>query len=113
MTKEEVKEPIVGHLVVKVNHREFLASTTIAIRKYTAEGYEMETHYQMALDPKTGETVHSAYIVGKLKETKPVIDSYELGQLEEWTEDQYSMGIIPNGIYSTIMEMIEQNKNKN
>ncbi|UXQ89087.1 hypothetical protein Thu_244 [Bacillus phage Thurquoise] len=106
----EQKEPIVGHLVVKGDHNEFLVSTTTAIRKYTAEGYEVETNYQTSLDPKTGEHIHSAYLVGKLKEPKPVIDSFELGKVEEWLEDQYSMGIIPTGIYNSIMDMLEQNK---
>ncbi|AMO25861.1 hypothetical protein Blue_038 [Bacillus phage Deep Blue] len=106
----EQKEPIVGHLVVKGDHNEFLVSTTTAIRKYTAEGYEVETNYQTSLDPKTGEHIHSAYLVGKLKEPKPVIDSFELGRLEEWVENEYTMGDMPNGAYNTIREMIEQNK---
>lgn len=107
-------EPIVGHLVVKGDSKEFLVSTTTAIRKYTDQGYEMETNYQTSLDPKTGELIHSAYLVGKLKETEPqpLIDSFELGRLEEWVESEYTMGIMPNGAYNTIQELLEYYKTK-
>lgn len=105
-------EPIIGHLVVKGDSKEFLVSTTTAIRKYTDQGYEMETNYQTSLDPKTGELIHSAYLVGKLKETEPLIDSFELGRLEEWVENEYTMGEMPNGAYNTIQELLAHYKTK-
>ncbi|ALO79669.1 hypothetical protein HOBO_261 [Bacillus phage Hobo] len=111
-TNEEL-EPIVGHLVVKGGlHSEFLNATTSAVKKYTKQGYDVETHYQMVLDPNNGELVHSAYIVGKLKETKPepLIDSFEIKRLEEWVENEYIMGEMPNGAYNTIQALLEQNK---
>ncbi len=118
MTTEEKKDlgldSIKGHLVVDRNPQDFLVNTTVAIGNLTAEGYEVETNYQTAVDPKTGEITHSAYLVGKLKETEsqPLIDSFELGRLEEWVEDEFTMGSMPNGAYNTIQELLEHYRTK-
>jgi len=122
--KEEVLElePIVGHLVVKGGlHSEFLNATTSAIKKYTKQGYEVETHYQMVTDPNSGELTHSAYLVGKLKETKPEepelitvhiphVSQEALSKVEEWVESYWGTGHMPNGIYNTIMDLIDSTK---
>ncbi|AHJ87115.1 radical SAM domain-containing protein [Bacillus phage JBP901] len=107
-------EPIIGHLVVQESNQEFLDKTTQAIKDYTNQGYDVETNYQTSIDPHTRIVIHSAYLVGKLRETEsqPLIDSFELGRLEEWVENEYTMGTMPNGAYNTIQELLEYYKKK-
>lgn len=105
-------EPLIGHLVIDTNNTDFLNNTTQAIHDYTKQGYDVTIQYQMALDPKKEEVVHSAYLVGRLKETEPLIDSFELGRLEEWVEQEYTMGEMPNGAYNTIQELLAHYRTK-
>ncbi|AHN66487.1 radical SAM domain-containing protein [Bacillus phage Bcp1] len=123
-TNEEKKElePIVGHLVVQDDPVKFLDKTTQAIKNYTKQGYEVETHYQTTVDPKAGSIItHSAYLVGKLKETKPEtpelvtvhiphVNQEALSKVEEWVESHMATGYMPNGIYNTIMDLIDSAK---
>ncbi|UJH95720.1 hypothetical protein [Bacillus phage vB_BtM_BMBsp2] len=109
---EVKKDEIIAYLAVNVDHQKFLDDTTNAIRKYESEGYDMETNYQVAADPRDGSIIHSAYVVGKLKKTEPLIDSFELGRLEEWIEQEYTMGEMPNGAYNTIQDLLAHYRTK-
>ncbi|ALA13090.1 radical SAM domain-containing protein [Bacillus phage TsarBomba] len=99
------KEPIVGHLVVQDNPQSFLEKTTQAIKDYTAQGYELETHYQMIHNLQGGVT-HSAYIVGKLKTTP------ELAPTIDYVRKQFVCGDMPEAVYKVLMELIINNIKK-